>query len=62
MALVYQKKIPAKQMSLYNFIILREKKTPTQVFFSEICQTLTKWWLLLKTRNILLHNKILHRA
>ena len=62
MALVYQKKIPAKQMSLYNFIILREKKTPTQVFFCEICQTLTKWWLLLKTRNILLHNKILRRA
>ena len=27
------------QMSLYNFITLRKKETPTQVFSCEICET-----------------------
>ena len=29
----------AEQTSLYNFIILRKKETPTQVFSSENCET-----------------------
>ena len=31
--------IHAEQMSLYNFIILRKKETPAQVFFCGICET-----------------------
>ena len=30
--------INVEQMSLYNFIILREKETLTQVFSHEICE------------------------
>ena len=29
-----------KQMPLYNFIILRKKETPAQMFSCGICQTL----------------------
>ena len=31
--------INVEQMSLYNFIILRKKETPTQVFSHEISET-----------------------
>ena len=43
---VYKKKvlaevwhIHAEQMSLYNFVILRKKETPTRVFSCGICET-----------------------
>ena len=46
MTSIYEKKISAEvrlihaeQMSLYNFIILRKKETPTQVFSCGICET-----------------------
>ena len=31
--------IQAEEMSLYNFVILKEKETPTQVFSCGICET-----------------------
>ena len=55
--------ISAEQMSLYNFIILRKKRdSNTVVFLWNLWNFQEQWWLLLKTHNILLHNKKLCRA
>ena len=53
----------AEQMPLYNFIILRKKRdSNTGVFLWNLWNFQEQWWLLLKTRNIVLHNKKLRRA
>ena len=69
MTSIYEKKISvevplihAEQMSLYNFIILREKRdSNTSVFLWNLGNFQERSWLILKTRNIL-RNKILRRA
>ena len=55
--------IHAEQLYLYNFIILRKKRdSNTSVFPWNLGKFQEQWRLLLKTRNILLHNKHLRRA
>ena len=48
--------INVEQMSLYNFIILRKKETPTQVFSCEICETFKT--VVVVSENILCNKKL----
>ena len=49
--------IHAEQIYLCNFIILRKKDSNAGVFLWSMWNFQEQWWLLLKTRNILLRNK-----